>query len=354
MLDMTKKAVVVSAMMLLGACTETHIHEASSTSGTQSGTGTVQTTQNSSTSGNGVQLPTSADVILDDPGGVSGSVSDTIAASVVGTPGITADCAFTLPCTALTADSAIAVTLGAIDNTGRLDQLAIDFQVMTDHDTSLSLGATAGILNAAGQTLRVVERSLGGGNGLSPIGVLAGETRDGRYTYDQKSTSSSLNDWEITLNDNGIARTLAFSNMPIGPLQNTDIDCEMTLPCTWNTPDELASITLLSAGGMESTGRLGISFQVVTAADMAIVVDGSSIAIDDSGRRYDSRTHSFGADTDYQPIELDILGGFATGGTINFYRNEGTPVYLSSFRLDIYDARPVSRWEPVFHNVPLQ
>ena len=272
--------------------------------------------------------------------------------AVVGEPGTGVDCAMTLPCRWMSADSGFAITVVSGDDTGSQDGLSVGFLVDANHDTEVAYGAGAEVLGAGGQRYQAIARTLGEGNGIAPTGLLAGETLEGSIDYSKPAGTTSLAQWRVGLLDNGLARSATFENVPLGPAESLDADCEFVLPCTWFAADGSAAVTLGSAGGLADERRLSVGFAVTTLENDSIVLAGAS-AVGDDGTAFSSRTLTLGTESGFETLTGNTVAALPSAATVDFRRTETEPRALSLLELELYRDAPVPRWNVVFRDVPL-
>lgn len=273
--------------------------------------------------------------------------------TVVGAPGLTVDCASRLPCRWISADQSVAVTATSADNIAERSRLSVQFRIDTTHDTNLVLGTSSPARDVAGLAYKVTQQTLGGGNGIAPQAVRAGEPALGHLDYDQ-SAAGSLGTWSILVQDNGLPRDASFLNVPVGSAGTPAIDCAYRLPCVWTTTDGMVTITLLSAGGFASTGRLGIGFSIETLDDRIVAVDSGTIAAGDDGLTFESRTHMLAQQSGYERLAQPAAAGTTIPGSFSFHRSDARSETLQSLTLSVFDDAPIPRWNPEFSRVPLQ
>ena len=272
--------------------------------------------------------------------------------TVSGVPGQIVDCAFTVPCRWLDADNGFAVTLTSADDVGSIGGLKVAFAVSATHDTEVSYGGGSTALGADGRRLSPTVRTLGPGDGNAPMGLLAGETLSGGIDHAQPADKQSLARFALALTDNGFVREAIFVNIPVGPAASASVDCAMDLPCTWQSADSRASVSLISAGGIDSTGNLTTGFSITTATDSAVALDGAT-AIGRDGTRFVARTHTLGTESGFDEITATTVAALPLAATVKFNRTATRPAALSRLVLDLYPDAPVPRWSIVFENVPL-
>ena len=350
---------LLCTLMTLVSCTKTVIHEVpvesgSSTNPSAAATNTTEqvTQDDATTSSNATaaeENPAESTVDL-----ASTSYADIYPAQTVGNPGENVDCENLLPCRWLSTESAFAVTIGSVDNVGSLQQLTVSYVINTLHDTNLLMGNGSDASGASGGLYKLTKISLGSGNGNSPQAVLAGASIHGEFTYDKPATDTSLMSWSITIIDNGLARTALFKNLPIGPDEQLAIDCRSSLPCIWTSAREDITVSLLSAGGFSSNGRLNVNFHAITTREMSIVIDVGSLATGNNGTQFEARTHSLGEEMGFAAISKPVLAGVSVPGNISFFRSPKTPSGLRSLDIVLYEDAPTARWNPMFENLPIQ
>lgn len=272
--------------------------------------------------------------------------------TVSGTPGEVADCALALPCRWSSEDGGFAVTVTSGDDVGPRGTLAIDFRVDTLHDTELLFGGGAEAIDASNARYAVVARRLGEGNGNAPLGVLAGAPVEGRLEHASAAGRTSLTSLRIGLVDNGLVHEASFANVPLGPAASTVADCAFSLPCTWTSADGLASVELVSAGGLLDQRRLTAGFTVTTSDGSAVALAGGH-AVGVDGTELTGRTHSLGTTSGFESVTATTVAGLPRAGTVDFNRAATTPAALLALRLDLYPDAPVPRWDVAFSNVPL-
>ena len=278
--------------------------------------------------------------MLVDPGTVSGAAGQIV------------DCAFKLPCRWLDADGGFAVTTTSADDTGPLDGLSVAFNVVSTHDTEVSYGGGSTAVGANGTSFQPTARVLGPGNGIAPVGLLASETLTGSIAHDKGADGQGLARWSVTLTDNGFVREAVFVNVPVGPAAATSVDCAMNLPCTWRSADGYASVSLVSAGGIASSGNLTTGFSITTVTEDAVALAGAE-AVGVDGTRFVSRTHTLGTSSGFDEITSTTVAGLPLAATVLFNRTGTSPAALSRLSLSLYPDAPVPRWSIVFENVPL-
>lgn len=281
------------------------------------------------------------------------SLAQTDDGSVVGASGRLVDCQQTLPCRWISADESLAVTATSADNTGALGHLSIHYRIDALHDSSLILGNSPAAVGASGMSFTITEQVLGTGNGIAPVAVEAGLPILGSLTYERAANDTSLARWALTLLDNGLIQEAGFENLPLGPITTEAATCNNILPCVWVSADESVAITLLSAGGFSSTGRLTVNLSIEAASDTRIAVDAGATAMASDGTILNARTHRLGTLSGYEQLTLTSIAGTAIGAAISFSRTQIQPVQLRQLSLKIYENTPTPRWNPVFENVPV-
>ena len=272
--------------------------------------------------------------------------------TVSGAPGQIVDCAFALPCRWLDADGGFAVTVTSADDTGPLNGLSVAFNVVATHDTEVSYGGGSTAVGANGTRFQPTVRALGPGNGIAAVGLLASETLNGSIHHDKGADGQNLDRFSVTLTDNGFVREAVFVNLPVGPAAAESVDCAMNLPCTWRSADGYTDVSLISAGGIASSGSLSAGFSITTVTDSAVALAGAE-AVGAEGTRFASRTHTLGTANGFDEITDTTVAGLPLAATVLFNRTGTSPAALARLELSLYPAAPVPRWSIVFENVPL-
>jgi hypothetical protein len=263
------------------------------------------------------------------------------------------DCQQTLPCRWISADESFAVTATSADNTGALGHLSIHYRIDTVHDSSVILGNSPAAVGAGGMSFTITEQVLGTGNGIAPVAVEAGLPVLGSLTYEREASDTTLALWALTALDNGLIQEAGFENLPLGPKTTEAADCNNVLPCVWVSADESVAITLLSAGGFSSTGRLTVNLSIETTSDTRIALDAGATAMASDGTILNARNHRLGTLNGYEQLTMTSVAGTAIGAAISFNRTQIQPVQLRQMSLMIYENTPTPRWNPVFENVPV-
>ena len=276
------------------------------------------------------------------------------APAVVGEPGDIVDCNLLLPCRWIGSNQDIMLTVGSVDNTGSLERLSLQYTVNTSHDTEMLLGNGSTALAPGGAEFNLVSQTLGAGNGLNLLNVLAGENVVGSATYHRAANSSTLAGWTLTIVDNGLPRTIGFINLPIGTPNIVATDCASVLPCQWESSRKDMVVTLVAVGGYAANGRLNVSFNVTTARAMSIVLDAGSTAIGAGAEIYDGRTHSLGIKSGFAQVIASTTSGASLPANVSFFRTPQAPTALKSLDLVMYEDAPTPRWNPQFLNLPTQ
>ena len=271
-----------------------------------------------------------------------------------GSPGLDVDCQQTLPCRWISEDSQFSLTVTNADNIATRSRLSISYTISTAHDTDLIVSRAENATDADGSVFKPTDQSLGGGNGGTPQGLVAGSDIDGTMNFDKGTSSDSLSSWSIAILDGGLIRSPQFTALPVGTVTSAQADCQNTLPCIWTTPQSDVAITLQSVGGVSIGNRLSVNFSVETATAMSVAVDAGAVATGSDGTAFEGRTHALGIDSDYQKVTDSVTAGIPLYGSVNFFRTESTPPSLQSLALVLYQDTPVPRWNPQFINVPIQ
>ena len=272
--------------------------------------------------------------------------------TISGAPGQIVDCAFAVPCRWLDAEGAFGVTVTSADDIGRIGGLSVRFAVSATHDTEVSYAGGSTAIGADGRRFQPTVRSLGPGNGIAPTGVLGGESLDGHIDHDTPVDGAALARFALTLSDNGFVREAVFVNLPVGAAASANVDCAMNLPCTWRSADGYADVSLISAGGIASTGNLSAGLSITTATDSAVAFAGAE-AVGQEGTRFVARTHTLGTQNGFDEITAGTVAGLPLAATVTFNRTGTRPGALARLALDLYPDAPVPRWSIVFENVPL-
>jgi len=329
-----------------------------------------------------VQLPTLADPATELPATVLPSTAETIPANqpaptpavvnpvatpstgiqllepevemTVGAPGVSVDCQQTLPCRWVSDDLQFSLTVTNADNIANLSHLSINYSIDTVHDTQVFVSRAEDALDGTGVRFKAASQVLGGGNGGTPQGVVAGTPLEGTLNFDAGTTSDSVAQWSIAILDGGMLRNAMFTGIPVGTVTTAQADCQNILPCVWTTPSSDVSITLQSVGGISIGSRLTANFSVETSANQSVAVDAGSMAYGSDGTVFQSRTHTIVSDTNYLKVSASATAGVQLYGSVNFYRTESVPSSLQLMSLIIYPDKPVPRWNPQFINVPVQ
>ena len=281
------------------------------------------------------------------------NLSDTQDGSVVGLPGVAVDCEDTLPCRWISEDEGFAITVTNADNIAALGGLSLQFRVNTLHDTSVSLATSPRATDAQGVSYIVATQSLGLGNGISPSSLIAGIPITGALNYSNGAESSTLALAGISVLDNGFLRDAVFMNIPVGSVQQANVDCAFSLPCTLTLPDGQSAVTLLSAGGFSTSGSLVANFIVEVSADTQVALDAGTTAYGNEGSVFEGRTHSLRNEQGFSKVSQLARAGSPLPGTVNFSRISTQPTSLTEIHLILYRDSPVPRWNPTFFNVPL-
>ncbi len=274
--------------------------------------------------------------------------------TTVGVPGVEVDCEQTLPCSWLSDDLQFSLSVTNADNIATLSRLSINYSILTAHDTQVFVSRAENAQDANGTLFRAADQSLGGGNGGTPQGVVAGSSIQGTLNFDAGSTSDSISQWSIAILDGGLLRVAKFANLPVGTVTSAKADCQNTLPCTWTTPSNDVAITLLSVGGISIGSRLTANFSVETTVNTGVAVDAGSTAFGSEGTVFEGRTHTIVSETNFEKVTATAIAGLSLFGSVNFFRTESVPTSLQQISLIIYPDQPVPRWNPQFLNVPVQ
>ncbi|MFK8083246.1 MAG: hypothetical protein AB8B97_23450 [Granulosicoccus sp.] len=271
-----------------------------------------------------------------------------------GNPGSLVDCQQTLPCRWISADSQFFVTVTNADNIGAQGRLAIEYSVMTSHDSEISIASAEAAMDDTGIRYEPSALMLGEGIGGRIQGVLGGSTILARIEFDRASNSSMLTNWTIGLSDAGLVRQPQFTGLPIGPATNQHADCANTLPCAWVSPTGDVTITLNSVTGFGSTNRLSVNFKIETTRNAMVAVDIGSTAVGTDGLRFTGRTHAIGVETGATKITTNSVAGAHVAGSVFFSRTQAMSPALQHLALVVYEEQPVPRWNPTFLSIPIQ
>ena len=274
--------------------------------------------------------------------------------SVIGTPGMSVDCQQTLPCRWLSDDTQFSVTVTNTDNIGAQGRLAIEYSVLTAHDTQVLIASTEPAVDSAGSVYNPSALRLGDVVGGSAQGVIAGNPVNAAIEFDNPSTAATIDSWSIGLSDSGLTRQPVFSGIPIGSATSQFSDCGNVLPCAWESPAKDVTITLLSVNGSGSTNALSTSFKVEATSSITVAVDEGATAVGTDGMNFRGRTHSLGIETGAEKLISNTVAGAQVAGTVFFFRTQSMSPALQLLSLVIYEDRPVPRWNPSFINVPIQ
>lgn len=274
--------------------------------------------------------------------------------TVTGLPGEDINCNNTVPCRWLSADSQFALTVSNADNIASQDRLSVNFNVTTIHDTSISIGSFDDAVDSGSMRNKALDFTLNGSNSSAPVVITAGTKVLGTVNYTESASTSLLSNFSLTILDNGTVRKATFFNLPIGSITTDFADCNLALPCNWVSPDGEIAISLLSAGGYASNGRLTANFKVISTRDMDVAVDSGASAISSDGTRFTSRTHTLGSQNGFEQIIDESIANIGISGSVDFFRTDTIPVSLVSLSLVIYEDAPSPRWNPRFVSVPVQ
>lgn len=272
----------------------------------------------------------------------------------VGTPGETVDCAQTLPCRWISADSQFEVTITSADNIGSQDRLTIEYAIQTSHDTELYIANTDPAVDSTGASFEPAALLLGERNGRVLLSVVAGTTTEARVEFDSSSEADVLSNWTIGLSDSGLIRQPAFTGIPLGDATDFQADCSGLLPCVWDSPDGNATVTLLSVNNSGSTNQLTVNFKIETLEDTTVAINSGAFAIDIEGLNYKGRTHGIGLENSGEELTATAFSGALVAGNIYFFRTQTVSSMLQLLSLVVYEDRPVPRWNPEFLSVPVQ
>lgn len=270
--------------------------------------------------------------------------------AVAGEPGASVDCAATVPCRWLSEDGGLAVTVTRADHGGD-GALEVDFRLDTTRETTLALGETGSAIDGSGASLAPTRRSLEGGRGETALEAAPGRPLAGRLAY-AGTAREGLARWSLALVDNGFAREARFVDLPVGRLAAEASDCALALPCTWTSPDGATRVTLTVVGGFEAERRLVAGFEVESADDLALVLDGAE-ALGADGTRFEGRMQSLGQVRDHESVGAQAIAGVALAAGVDFFRTSATPDALAWLSLELHRDAPVPRWDVRFENVPL-
>ena len=301
-----------------------------------------------------VTSPGTNPIFADGSSPIVSSLLDAPEGTVTGTAGAIVDCQLKLPCRWVSADTQFAVTVTNADNIATRERLSVNFSVSVLHDTQIIVGSVDAALDSAGRSNQAADMMLGEGNGNVPTNLMAGSTVAGTINYTSSASSNQLSSFVISLMDNGLPRQASLINLPIGTVTTDYADCNFILPCVWASPDGQVTITLLSAGGYASNGRLNANFQVRGTRDMMVALDAGAAAIDSNGIRYNGRTHLLGRLSGYDKLTAEAIAGIGISGAVDFFRSDSSPVSLARLSMVIYEDSPVQRWNPQFQSVPIQ
>jgi len=272
--------------------------------------------------------------------------------TVAGSPGETVDCVDTLPCRWTSLDGAVAVTAGAIDHLGSLGELTIDFTVEASRDTAFSFAGAAELPSQGDDTTGVQRVTLGPGNGIAPVALVAGQALPGRLHYGAATDETVLPHWSVTLSEAGQVLDARFVNLPVALPVGQDVDCAGSLPCTWRTGDGNVLVTLTRVGGFATSRRLDIGFQLQSTRSRSVAMDAGSLARASGGFLYSARTHRLGPASGFGPISVQTVAGQPLQGSVDFFRATTVADQLSEVELELFEDGPVPRWRPTFLNVP--
>lgn len=265
----------------------------------------------------------------------------------------TSDCEDTLPCEWTSEDGQFSVTLTSVDNIGAYERLLLNYSLETLHDTQISVNGGGLAVDADDISFQPGAQMLGGGVSGNAQSLLAGETLQGSIEFDKRSDASSLASWSVTIVDGGIARVPSFSNVPIGTITSDYADCEGSLPCIWMTPSGDVTITLTTAGGFTTSGRLSTTFTVTSDTTIDVAMEAGAMGISSAGTRFEGQTHALGTGNGYGKITAEAYAGYPLSGSVDFARTPITATALDDLSLILYQDDPVPRWNPRFVNVPV-
>jgi len=307
-----------------------------------------------------VAIPDSQSVltpVVINPGAIPTSETQLLepdAEMTVGSPGVSVDCQQTLPCRWVSDDLQFSLTVTNADNIASQSHLSINYSIETVHDTQVFVSRADDALDADGVRFKAANQILGGGNGGTPQGVIAGTPVEGTLNFDAGTTADSISNWSIAILDGGMLRNAMFTGIPVGTVTTAQADCQNIVPCVWTTPSSDVVITLQSVGGISIGSRLTANFSVETTSNLSVAVDAGSVAYGSEGTVIQARTHTFVSDTNYLKVSAPAIAGVQLFGSVNFYRTESVPTSLQLLSLVIYPDQPVPRWNPQFINVPVQ
>ncbi len=274
-----------------------------------------------------------------------------VTAGVEGLAGAAVDCEGIIPCRWISGDGGLMVTATRVENSGAIGGLEVDYQVDATRSASVSLGGSSTATDVSGAILVPIARELDDTRGDTPIDIAVARGVNGSVGYDEAATLS-LARWSVSLMDSGFARDAVFLDLPVGRADSEPGDCQFTLPCTWTSADGLATVTLTVAGGLVGESRLSAGFEIVTATDLMLALDGTA-AIGTDGTRFQSRSMTLGTSSHYQLVKAETIEGLSMGAHVDFLRVAEHPSTLKELTLDLYRDEPVPRWDIRFVDVPL-
>jgi hypothetical protein len=331
-----------------------------STTDTESTTADNQTSVDDAT--NSVvddSISTDDDALLADPTTPATVIPDTttnttLDPAVTGSPGMNVDCQLLLPCRWLSEDTQFAATITNADNIGEQGRLAIEYSILTSHDTAVNIAGTDPAIDASGLSYLPAALRLGEVTGGQSQSLVAGSAINATIEFSEAATANSLSSWTIALSDSGLLRQPVFTSIPVGTITRQHADCTFTLPCAWVSPSNDVTITLLAVNSLGSSNRLTANFKVEITRNATVAVDAGSIAKGTDGMDYEGRTHSIGVETSAEKITNNVAPGTQLNGTIFFHRTQAMSEALQQLSIIVYEDEPTPRWNPSFLSVPIE
>ena len=181
----------------------------------------------------------------------------------------------------------------------------------------------------------------------NPIGTVSDE--------DTAEDPTAEGEMEVSTGDTDPASDSTFDDQQANNNPNTlqgspgeTVDCERTVPCTWNSANSQLSLTVTNADNIATRSRLSINYSIQTSHDTNVVVSRADDAIDSAGLTLSATDQRLGGGNGGSPQGLNA--GTVLEGTMNFGIGSSSDT-LAQWSISILDSGQVKTAN--FINIPV-
>ncbi|MBX2839880.1 MAG: hypothetical protein KTR35_23690 [Gammaproteobacteria bacterium] len=271
-----------------------------------------------------------------------------------------ANCDLEIPCDWFSLDLAIEVSIVNVYADPLTNRLEVQYTLTTTHDTSLRWLATATAVDSVGQVYALASTRLDTtGEILSDdqeVDLLAGIGLTITQTFQQSPAHSTRSIARLTINilEGGTKHRIGYLDLPLGADTGEEVDCANRTPCVWESANGEFHVTILSADGLSSGGRLTVRYEVEAFENIVIQSDPGSIAVGNDGTTFEPKFHKLGDEEDYLPFETNLFSGEAIPGSQSYFRHANRDAtMLRKLSLKLSQIGAPQAGSPVYINVPL-